>query len=147
MLGFTLIELMVVVTVLGVLTSLAMPSFRDIIATQRIKNASFEVYASIVFARSEAITRNATVTITPASGSDWASGWTVTALDGTVVRRQNGYTNIAITGPASVGFNGMGRLTVATTSFSLNPAVGSSVQPRCISIDLSGRPVTKTGAC
>lgn len=148
--GFTLIELMVVVAVLAILITVAAPGFRELVAGQRIKNASFDVFSSMVQARSEAITRNTTVTVTPAAGG-WADGWTVTfvAANGTVtvVRRQDAYPNITITSLAtSVGFNGMGRLTGAA-SFSLTATGASAANYRCITLDLSGRPVSKTGAC
>ena len=144
--GFTLIELMVVVAILVILITVAAPGFRELVAGQRIKNASFDVFSSMVQARSEAITRNTTVTVTPAAGG-WADGWTVTAANGTVVRRQDAYPNITITSLAtSVGFNGMGRLTGAA-SFSLTATGASAANYRCITLDLSGRPVSKTGAC
>ncbi len=144
--GFTLIELLIVVSVLAVLLGIGVPSFRSIIAGQRIKNASFEVYAALVLARSEAINRNATVTITPAGGN-WTNGWTV-ASGASVIRRQDTYPNITINGPVSIGFNAMGRMTgAAAQQISLAATGTDSPAFRCVSIDLSGRPTTKNGTC
>src|SRR5205814_257434 len=78
--GFTLPELLIVVTVMAVMVAIGVPSFAEFIRNQRVKTASFEVFASLVFARSEAITRNTSVTLTP-SGANWANGWTVTYVD------------------------------------------------------------------
>ena len=136
---------MVVVAILAILTTIAAPGFRNLIAATRIKNASFDVYSSLIHARSEAITRNATVTVT-AAGGGWANGWTVTESGGTVIRQQDPYPNITIVGPATMSFNGMGRLAIPGT-IELSAAGVSAAQSRCISIDLSGRPVTKPGAC
>ncbi len=144
--GFTLPELMIVVTVLGVLLSIGVPSFQGIIIGQRLKNASFEVYSALVLARSEAISRNAAVTITPTAG-DWTNGWTV-ASGATVIRKQDTYPNITINGPVSIGFNAMGRTTgAAAQQISLTATGTSSPAFRCINIDLSGRPRTKNGTC
>ena len=74
--GFTLVELLVVMAIAVVLLGVAAPSLRDIILAQRVKNASFDVFASITSARSEAITRNVPVTIAPAGGN-WSNGWLV----------------------------------------------------------------------
>lgn len=147
--GFTLIELLVVVTVLVILLTVGIPSFRETIIATRLKNASFDVYSSLVQARSEAVTRNNTVTVAPVDASDWAKGWTVTEnTGGTVVRRQDPAEGITITSPGgSLTFNGMGRLTGALRQFTVTASNASDAQKRCVIIDPSGRPVTKTGAC
>ncbi len=143
--GFTLIELMIVVSVAGVLAMAALPSYNQFVRNQRVKTASFEVFSSLVQARSEAITRNASVTMAPAGGG-WVNGWTLTDASGTVLRTQEAIPGITLTGPASVIYNGSGRLASASGSFELN-ATGSSITTRCITVDLSGRPVTKAAAC
>ena len=78
--GFTLVELMTTILILTILTTLALPSFREFIANQRIRNASFQLMASLTLARSQAITQNGSVDLKKA-GDNWNAGWTVT--DGT----------------------------------------------------------------
>jgi len=143
--GFTLTELMFVVTIFAVLVSLALPSYNQFVRNQRVKTASFEVFSSLMQARSEAITRNASVTMAPVSGN-WANGWTVTDAGGTVLREQQAVAAVTLTGPTNVIYNGSGRLGSASGSFELT-ATGSGITSRCITIDLSGRPVTKAAAC
>ena len=52
--GFTLIELMVTIAIAAILATLAAPSFREYIVSQRIKNASFDLFTALTLARSEA---------------------------------------------------------------------------------------------
>ncbi len=145
--GFTLIEAIMVVAILAILVAIAVPSFSTLIRSQRVKNTSFDIFSSLSYARSEAITRNTTVTVTPTS-ENWSNGWTVTdPATGTVLRTQNAVSGITVTGPATVSYNGMGRLNATVTAFSLTGTDLSASNLRCISIDLSGRPVVKTGAC
>lgn len=143
--GFTLTELMIVLAVAAVLVAAALPSYNDFVRNQRVKTASFDVFSSLIYARSEAVTRNGSVTVTPTAGN-WASGWTITESGGTVLRSQEALASITITGPASVVYTGTGRLSAAIGTFQLS-ASGSAITTRCISIDLSGRPVTKAAAC
>ena len=72
--GFTLIELMVVMSILAVLASLAAPSMSKLIATQRLRSAAGDMHLALVKARSEAVKRNKDVTIS-AQGGSWAAGW------------------------------------------------------------------------
>ena len=59
--GFTLIELMTTIAVLVVLALVAMPSFRQFVANQRVRNASFELMSALTLARSQAIVQNGDV--------------------------------------------------------------------------------------
>jgi len=85
------------------------------------------------------------VTMAPVVAGSWSSGWTV-AAGGTVLRRQDPIPNITIAGPDNVVYASSGRLSAAVGPFDLT-ATGSSITNRCITIDLSGRPVTKAAAC
>ena len=143
--GFTLPELLIVITVLAVLVAVGMPNFIEFMRNQRVKTASFDLFSTLVQARSEAITRNASVTVAPVSAA-WTNGWTVTDAGGTVLRTMSAVPNMTITGPTNVVFRGSGRLNAASTPFQIT-ASGSTVTTRCISIDLSGRPVTKATTC
>jgi type IV fimbrial biogenesis protein FimT len=144
--GFTLTELMIVVAVMTTLVAAALPAYNEFVRNQRVKTASFDVFSSLVYARSEAVTRNASVTVAPVTAGSWAGGWTVKDAGGVVLRSQEALASIAITGPTSVVFNGSGRLGAAAGNFELT-ATGSGITSRCISLDLSGRPVTKAAAC
>lgn len=157
--GFTLIELIIVITIAGILAAAAAPSFRSFIASQRVKSASFDLIAALTQTRSEAIKRNATAPATvsmTAVGGDWKNGWSIVYTDAsgtaTTLGAKSAYKGLTIDdsgGAVAVTFRGDGRqptgsaalnLTVTSTSM-------SSVTPRCISLSLSGQPSSKTGSC
>ena len=143
--GFTITELMIVVAVASVLVAAALPSYTQFVRNQRVKTASFELFSTLIQARSEAIVRNASVTIT-LTGGNWANGWTVTDSGGATLRTESSIPNITLTGPASVTYNGSGRLAATVTPFEMT-ATGSGITARCITLDLSGRPVSKATTC
>lgn len=145
--GFTLPELMIVITVLAVMLAAGIPSLAEFVRNQRVKTASFELLSTLVFARSEAITRNATVKVAPVAANAWTAGWTVTDTAGTVLRTFEPTPNVGIAGPANVEFRGSGRLvTTAIPTFELT-STGTNITSRCIRVDLSGRPTTKATTC
>lgn len=146
--GFTLIEAVVVMSIVAIMVGLAGPYLRDLILAQRVKNASFDVFSTITFARSEAISRNSTVSITP-SGGNWSNGWSVVEdAGGTTLRTQNAVANVTISGPTNVVYNGTGRLNAALSNpFSLTGTGVLAANSRCIRIDPSGRPRVASGTC
>lgn len=75
--GVSLTELMVTLAVLGILIGLAVPSFSQLIARNRLTASANEFVSAIQLARMEAIRRNGRVVMCPStngttcSGSDW----------------------------------------------------------------------------
>ncbi len=83
--GFTLVELLITLTIAAILISLASPSFSSMIKNNRIASQADELILSLNYARSEAISRGESVSLN--SGSvNWHEGWTVDTGDGTTIR-------------------------------------------------------------
>lgn len=61
--GFTLIEMLVSVAVLAILVGVAVPSFQSTLDKRRLNDAGEQIYSDLQFARSEAIKRNANVSV------------------------------------------------------------------------------------
>jgi prepilin-type N-terminal cleavage/methylation domain-containing protein len=75
--GFTLIELMVAIAILGILVTLAAPSFNAFIDKYRVKRAADTVSAFLINAKSEAVKRNQPVTaVAGGGGGNWCVGMT-----------------------------------------------------------------------
>ncbi len=144
--GFTLIELLVTIAIAAVLMGAAVPSFSTFIAAQRIKTASFDLASALIQARSEALKRNANVTLGSATGG-WQNGWILN--DGsTAISQHEPLVGMAVAGPVgTLSYRSDGRLSTSGNTFSISSPGNASVTPRCISVALSGIPVTKAGSC
>lgn len=82
--GFTLVELLVTLTILGVLLGLAAPSMQAAVLGHRLSAYANGFVAAAQLARSEAIKRGVPVTLCPtanrtscATSGTWAQGWMV----------------------------------------------------------------------
>jgi type IV fimbrial biogenesis protein FimT len=160
--GFTLIESMTVVALLAILSAVAAPSLRTFIDNQRLRNASFDIVSDLLLARSEALTRQRAVVVTP-SGSDgegWSNGWAVN-LDssaGALVTNRTGLPgelrfsvlNSSAAAQGNLSFGADGRvvgLTPMRIEVKYADPAPSGVSPSCIRIDATGRPKVDKGAC
>ena len=74
--GFTLIELMIVVSVLAILFSLAFPSFSTAVVNSRLSSQANLLVSAINQARSEAIRRGQHVVVRKIN-AEWENGWRV----------------------------------------------------------------------
>lgn len=111
-LGFTLVELMITVTIVGIIAAFGIPSFQEMLYQNRATSLANELAASLNLARSEAIKRGKTVTMCKSDNIDdenpdcstvttWNTGWVIFVdldsdgvIDGTDTR-------LKIGGPAS----------------------------------------------
>jgi type IV fimbrial biogenesis protein FimT len=146
--GFTITELLIAVAILGIVTAMAMPDLSDFLVSQRIKTASYDLYADMVFSRSEAIKRNQNVTMS----SIGTSGWTIEDAGGVDIRKHPPFPGrIEITGPTTITFTRSGRQQAGDLTFIIDDSEGNaSIKRRCIYLDTSGRPSSKRegeGAC
>lgn len=78
--GFTLVEMMVVVAVLGIMASIAMPSFTRMIASNSVESAGNELYGLLQYARAEAVARGQRVTVSANASDSWSQTLDVSTL-------------------------------------------------------------------
>jgi type IV fimbrial biogenesis protein FimT len=148
--GFTLVEGLIVMTVLGLLLAAALPSFAEFGRNQRLRAAAYDLVADLLLARSEAIKRASPVSVVPVAG--WNGGWTVRVDGGlhagTVVQRRDGPgEGIDVARLGAIAFDRDGRLLGGGTARIPIADGPSRVVKRCIVVDLSGMPASRSGPC
>lgn len=74
--GFTLIELMVTISIAAILMAIAVPSFQNISANNALKSTTRDLVSSINTARSQSISTRTDVIVEP-TGQSWDGGWSL----------------------------------------------------------------------
>lgn len=171
--GFTIIELMIVVTIMGVIAAIAAPSLRTMIITNQVRAATSDLLNDLAVSRSEASKRSqrvvmcASTDMSTCAGSAWGSGWisfvdannnqqrdTVDASEPLIRVKEAAPVSVKIvTTPSAlskVGFRSFGIID-ATKTFTICPAtLGTGIAGRSITMNTMGRVQTvnaTTSAC
>lgn len=155
--GFTSIELMIALSVLGILVAAGLPSMTNFVRGHRVKAVVSDLYASLIFARSEAVKRNQRVALCASSDGascanspNWARGWVVfvdpdgdghVGAEADILKRQGTLSAVSLTGaPTNTTFLGDGRASAKVSDFVVSSPDTPSITARCVRLDLSGRP-------
>jgi type IV fimbrial biogenesis protein FimT len=157
--GFTLVELIVAISIAAILLAIAVPSYNSSQLNSQLRASANDLIASINLARSEAIKRGVTVTLCASSdgescGGEWHDGWLVlreadplNAVDAVILQVVDGppagFQLTEALGNDTLRFQSTGVDTTAAT-FTLcrsSPTTGS--QERVVSMDATGRAFVK----
>lgn len=120
--GFSLVELMVVVAIIGLLLLVAFPAYTEWIQSSRIRTAAETIQNGLQLARAEAVRRNGTVEFV-LSGAN--SAWTVQVPGDpaeVIQQRSAGEGTSIVTattqpdGAVSIAYNGLGRVNPNTAA-------------------------------
>jgi len=152
-LGFTIIEVLFTVAILGILIMIAMPTFGEWLQSQQLRGAAEAAVNGLQVARSEAIRRNLPVMIT---FNVPQTGWSVTELPPTATfiqgrQHEEGSPNAQITATpgaaTTVTFTPLGGVTTnadgspALTRIDITNPSGGPCQPagamRCLRVIIS----------
>lgn len=118
--GFTTVELMVGVAVLGLLMLVTVPAFAGLVGRLRLTGAANELAADLQYARSESVRRRAQVTLAPL---DDESGYRITSGD-EVVKQVDFPAGLAMTSDDTVVFDPL-RATASAAELDLQNGAGT----------------------
>jgi type IV fimbrial biogenesis protein FimT len=154
--GFTLIELMVAITVAGILLGIAIPAFNTFVQNDRITGQVNSLVGSFSYARSEAVKRASSngITVCPSANQTacdagpWTEGWVVTYVDplnaaNNVVLQAipalSGTNTVTPVGPAGgIVFNSSGTAPLAPLTLRICDTRGAAFA-RQVEVNLTGR--------
>lgn len=146
--GFTLIELMITITVLVIILAIAVPEFSKMVAENKVRSAASAIHSNLLTTRSTAISRNTSIILSPKS-NNWANGWVLYPETDTteLIIDHGSFDSVQISSNPSgnILFRSNGR-TNSNTKFTITSSTYSSVI-RCVTIEASGRAVSTVGAC
>jgi type IV fimbrial biogenesis protein FimT len=130
--GFTLIEVLVVVTIIAIATMLGLPSYRSWVQNTQIYTAAESVQNGLQKAKSEALIRNANVAfILNGTNPDWVSSWTIADVtSGATVDSRSGRE-----GSKNVTAKGFAKDGTAATTITFNNLGTVGVLPTTLNAD------------
>lgn len=168
--GFTIIEIMTAMAILGVLLAIGVPNFTAMIRNNRTASLTNSFIGSISTTRSEAVTRGIPMTICAANAArtncegenanPWSNGWLIFTdrtgdpgvVDGTdqIIMTSDAIRTHLTIDSGNVGFLRFwpdGSLAVPTATFNLTHEYCSGENRREIVIDIAGRSNMQKRTC
>ena len=142
--GFTLVEMMTVVSILAVMLGVLAPSFSGFLASQQAKSLSYDLTSDLMLARNEALKRNASVSISR-GGTGWEQGWPSprSRPPSQLSRRNAAGQAVIVTGaPATIRFDPNGRVSLAAGAVRITISGGPNTAAS--QLDPSGRARSQT---
>lgn len=150
--GFTLIEVMISITVLGIVLMLGLPSFASWLQNQQLRAATEGLLNGLQTARAEAIRRNLLVQIVVGPGTGWSVTEAVsTAAIQTRVKEEgspNAVLGVIPNTATTVTFTSLGSVAAnldaspTASQFDISNPAGGTCQPagpmRCLRVVVSG---------
>ncbi len=136
--GFTMVELMVTVTIAIILAAVAVPQYTNFVTTNRVVNEITNLYNDMQFAQTEAIKEGQTVSLCMSSdqascnGTNWSNGWLVFSNPSTATSFVTG-TSVLL--KAQPGFAKVQSVTDTITTYD---AVGTSVTTSILNFNRDG---------
>lgn len=155
--GFTIMELLLAIAVVAILTTIALPSFRQFIQNNRLASDANEMVAAFQFARSESLKRGLPVQVCSSAdsatcGGNWTQGWIAMADPGgtaEVLRVWSSPGDDYTFAPDSgtVGFEPSGFSAGAAQQFDMQLTGCTTNSARRILIERTGRVASQRVAC
>lgn len=163
--GFTLIELIVTITIAGILIAIATPYLGSFISSTRLTTQANELLTDSNTARSEAVKRASYVGVCAStsgssctSGGSFLNGWIVfldadnsgTWTTGDSVIKVHGALdggNTTVSGSSTVIFNSSGSLENSSSTITYTFCDSALHKSRQISVTATGRASSDTGTC
>ncbi len=76
-LGFNLIEVLVTLSVVGILATIGIPNLNGFLLNNKLTSRTNKLVSTFNFTRGEAIMQNGPVHLTAVDADDWGKGWTI----------------------------------------------------------------------
>lgn len=146
--GFTLVELIYVVTIVGILMAIAVPTFDGVMANARVRGAASDLHLALLKARSEAVKLDNSVQLRKLAGGGWEKGWEVVDSNGNVLENRAATSGVTITtaAPATITYRRSGRVDANLTPSFTFSASGSS-ECRQVAVGVGGMPTVNKVNC
>ncbi|MFJ4145417.1 GspH/FimT family pseudopilin [Pseudomonas sp. NPDC089734] len=150
--GFSLVELLVTISVVGIVAAIAIPSFTSTIQSNKVDTELNDLQHALNYARLEAINRGVTVRIAPTSGTAWNTELQVylasdTGSSPTVFRKVAAMSSggtLTATNVTGIEFNNLGGLSTPASAVAMTYTRGSTT--KIMNICLTGR-IILGGSC